>query len=74
MKPNECREYNLKYAIMAAIMLHNLCILVYPCEPRWMGKVSHISLKTKFVDRETSKKAADRYRMKIANWLWSVNN
>ena len=51
MKPNECREYNLKYAIMAAIMLHNLCIkLNDPCEPRWMVKVSHISLKTKFVD------------------------
>ena len=38
-KKTECRMFNLKYVIMACIMLHNLCISRKdPCEPRWLDK------------------------------------
>ena len=72
-KKTECRMYNLKYVIMACIMLHNLCISLHdPCEPRWRLKVSDISLMRKTTTRQEDKNLSDLIRLKISNWLWNM--
>ena len=44
-KKTECRLFNLKYIVMASVMLHNLCIDVNdPCLPRLGLHVKNISL------------------------------
>ena len=44
-KKTECRLFNLKYIVMASVMLHNFCIDVNdPYLPRWRLHVENISL------------------------------
>ena len=72
-KKTECRMFNLKYIIMAAIMLHNLCISYNdPCEPRWRLEVRELALFRKDVVRREDKDMSDLNRLKISNWLWNM--
>ena len=72
-KKTECRMFNLKYIIMAAIMLHNLCISRNdPCEPRWRLEVKELSLMRNKISRKENKDESDLNRMKISNWLWNM--
>ena len=44
-KKTGMRNFNLKYVVMACIMLHNLCIEHNdPCEPRWRLEVNNLEL------------------------------
>ena len=71
-KKTECRMFNLKYIIMAA-MLHNLCISYNdPCEPRWRLEVPELALFRKDVVRREDKDMSDLNRLKISNWLWNM--
>ena len=59
---------------MAGLMLHNLCIKCDdPCEPRKL-KVQQLSFNDTEIDRCRTNTEAERYRMKISNWLWSFNS
>ena len=70
-KQTECRIFNLKYIIMACIMLHNLCISVKdPCKPRWKLSVKQLGLIRKPMRRSENKLDSNLNRMKISNWLW----
>ena len=66
--------FNLKYVIMACIMLHNLCISRNdPCEPRWRLEIKHLGLIRKnHLDRSENKDLSDLTRLKISNWLWNM--
>ena len=72
-KPAEMRKYNLKYVIMSAIMLHNLCIhFKDPCEPRWILEVENLGLYKKDIIRTESKKKSSQSRDKVREWLWQT--
>ena len=71
-KKTECRMRNIKYIIMACILLHNLCIdLNDPCQPRWKCEVRDLTLTPKQTVRREDTVASELNRMKISNWLWS---
>ena len=71
-KKTECRMRNVKYIIMACILLHNLCIeLSDPCQPRWRFEVGEFSLMPKQTGRIEDTAASELNRLKISNWLWS---
>ena len=70
-KKTECHLCNLKYVIMASIMLHNFCIAEDPCMPRWLLKVKQLDLIEKETERGATKCGADLVRLQISNWLWS---
>ena len=71
-KKTEYCMFNLKYIIMAAIMLHNLCISCNdPCESRWRLEVHEFALFQDVVRRE-DKDMSDLNRLKISNWLWNM--
>ena len=56
-KKTECKMHNLKYIIMASIMLHNLCIeLDDPCKPRWKLAVKELELFPKSTGRSEDKR------------------
>ena len=70
-KKTECRLFYLRYAIMAYMALHNLCIeLADPCQPRWKLQVQKLALIWKQLHREEDMKESALSRMKISNWLW----
>ena len=72
-RKTECRMFNLKYVIMASIMLHNLCISLHdPCEPRWRLEVKELGLIRKPFSRKEDKDVSDLNKMKISNWLWNM--
>ena len=72
-KKTECRLFNLKYIVMASVMLHNLCIDVNdPCLPRWRLHVKNISLIIEQVEKREDIDLSDANRSKIENWL--LNN
>ena len=74
-KQSEMRKHNLKYVIMACIMLHNLCIhLNDPCEPRWILSVAQLGLHEKDILRQESKKESSQTRDKIREWLWAIRS
>ena len=44
-KKCECKLYNIKYVIMAVVLMHNICIHRNdPCKPRWRLNVDDIEL------------------------------
>ena len=52
-KKTECRLKNLKYVIMACVMMHNLCISVQdPCLPSWRLQVKQLLLIRKACERK----------------------
>lgn len=70
-KKTEMRNFNLKYVVMACIMLHNLCIeRKDPCEPRWKLQVNEIGLFEKPLKRSEDCNESNLNRTKISNWLW----
>ena len=71
-KKTEYRLFNLKYIVMASVMLHNLCIDVSdPCLSRWRLHVKNISLIREQVEKREDISLSDANRSKIANWLWN---
>ena len=51
-KNTECRLFNIKYILMASVMLHNICIDVNePCLARWCLHVKNISLTREQVEK-----------------------
>ena len=72
-KKTECRMFNLKYIIMAYIMLHNLCIDHNdPCKPRWRLEVLQLGLVKRRGSRSENKEMSHLNRRKIWNWLWNL--
>ena len=70
-KTIEMRTFNLKYVVMACIMLHNICIeLNDPCKSRWKLDVQNIDLIEKSVRRGEDSQESNLNRTKIPNWLW----
>ena len=71
-KKTECRLDNIKYAILASIVLHNICThFLDPCKPRWVLKAKRLSVRNKIRGREQDRNASELNRLKISNWLWS---
>lgn len=70
----EAKLYNIKYIIMAAVLLHNICIHFNDtCKPRWKLTVEQLELIDTQVERlETrmSKSNSMDTAKKIADWLW----
>ena len=65
-KKIECRLFNLKYIVMASIMLHNLCIDVSdPCLPRLSLHVKNINLIREQVVKREDINLSDANRSKI---------
>ena len=63
-KKTECHMFNLKYVVMACIMLHNLCIsLNDPCKHRWCLEVRQLGLIKKQFSRSKNKDESDLNRM-----------
>ena len=71
-KRTECRLFNLKYIVMASVMLHNLCIDVNDrCIQHCRLNVKNISLIREQVEKREDINLSDANRSKIANWLWN---
>jgi len=75
-KTCECKLYNIRYVIMAAVVLHNICIYRNdPCKPRWKLKVSNFELQNFATQREEgrhSKQESYEVSRKIMDWLWDT--
>ena len=70
-KKTEVQPENLRYIIMACIVLHNLCITENdPYKPRWLLEVHELDLIRVSLIREESKVKSILNRMKTLNWLW----
>ena len=62
-KKTEYRLFNLKYIVMASVMLHNLCIDVSdPCLSRWRLHVKNISLIREQVEKREDINLSDANR------------
>ena len=65
--------FNLKYIIMACIMLHNLCIDHNdPCEPSCRLEVLQLGLVKRRGSWSENKEMSDLNGMKICNRLWNL--
>lgn len=70
-KKTEMKLYNLKYVVMACVMLHNLCIATNdPCNPRWKLSVEELELLSRTIKRSESKFESNKNAGIIKNWLW----
>ena len=44
-KKSECKSYNVKYVVMAVVLLHNICVYSNdPCKPRRKLSLNDIEL------------------------------
>ena len=67
-KKTEMKIYNLKYIVMACVMLHNLCIARNdPCNPRWRLTVEELELNSADIPRHQSNVESNANARKIAN-------
>ena len=67
----EAKLRNVKYIIMACVLLHNLCIARKdPCNPRWKLTVEELSLVRKIVNRRENKTTSKSIAEKIVKWIW----
>ena len=67
----EAKLRNVKYILMACVMLHNLCITRNdPCNPRWKLTVDQLSLIRKNVTRSENKEQSAKVADKVADWVW----
>ena len=68
-----CESYNAKYVIMAAALLHNICIYKnHPCKPRWRLDVEHLKLVNHdILQLESSDRKRQNIEIsrKISEWL-----
>ena len=70
-KKAESKVFNLKYIIMACVMLHNFCIAKHdPCNPRWRLSVEELQLNNTVIKRRANKGESNKSTRKIADWLW----
>ena len=74
-KKCECKLHHVKYVIMSAVILHNICIYNNdPCQPRWRLDVKQIQLINGHASRlesAESKRLSTETSRKISNWLWN---
>ena len=74
-KKCECKLHIIKYVVMAAVVLHNLCIHTNdPCKPRWKISVENIEFTDKSVCRKESRNTkfiSQEISQNICDWLWS---
>lgn len=74
-KKCECKLYNVKYVIMAGVLLHNICIHRNdPCKPRWRLDADHLELidiQTERGESRDSKRLSNETSEKIKEWLWN---
>ena len=55
-KKAESNVFNLKYIIMACVMLHNFCIAKHdPCNPHWRLSVEELELNKTVIKRRANK-------------------
>ena len=67
-KKTEMKIYNLKYIVMACVMLHNLCIARNdPCNPRWRLTVEELELNSADIPRHQGNVESNANARKIAN-------
>ena len=67
-KKTDVRNFNLKYIVMACIMLHNLCI--EHNDPRWKLEVKDIEFFEKPLKHTEDSNESNLNCTKISNWLW----
>ena len=71
-KKCDARLYNVKYIVMACVMLHNLCIgRKDPCKLRRKLRVEKITLVNRNLHRDEKKEKSRKVADKIADWLWT---
>ena len=67
----ESKVFNLKYIIMACMMLHNFCLAKHdPCNLRWRLNVEELELNNTVIKRRANKGESNKNAPKIADWLW----
>ena len=60
-KKAESKVFNLKYIVMACVVLHNFCITKHdPCNPRWRLSVEELELNNTVIKKRAKK---DQTRM-----------
>ena len=63
--------YNVKYVVMACVLLDDLCIARQdPCNPRWKLHVDKLSLVERNIPRTENKGQSQEIVSKIAEWVW----
>ena len=79
-KKAESKVFNVKYVIMACMMLHNFCIAKHdPCIPRWRLSVEELEVSNTAIKRRPSKGESNKNAPKITtgyerklNWNVSI--
>ena len=70
-KKCEAKMRNVKYVLMACVLLHNLCIERRdPCNPRWKLRVDQINMIPRNVPRKEDKVHAGQIANKVADWVY----
>lgn len=63
--------YNVKYVVMACVLLDDLCIARQdPCNPRWKLHVDKLILVERNIPRTKNKGQSREIVIKIAEWVW----
>ena len=69
-KKTEMKMCNLKFVVMACLMLHNLCMATNdPYNSRWRLSVEELELTTKIINRSESNSESNKKTGIIKNWL-----
>ena len=67
-KKTEMKMCNLKYVVIACLMLHNLCTATNdPCNSRWRLSVEELELTNKIINRSESKSESNKNTCIIKN-------
>ena len=67
----ELKIYNLKYVIMACVMLNHFCIHTNdPCNTRWKLSLEEVELNVGKINRQQNNRISNENATKIAKWLW----
>ena len=65
------KVFNLKYIIMACMMLHNFCISRHdPCYPCCRLSVEVLELNNTVIKRRANKGESNKNARKVTDWLW----
>ena len=60
-KKAESNVFNLKYIIMACVMLHNFCIAKHdPCNSPWSLSVKELELNNTVIKRRANKRESNK--------------
>ena len=67
-KKTEMKMCNLKYVVIACLMLHNLCMATNdPCNSHWRLSVEELELTNKIINRSESKSESNKNTCCIKN-------